>query len=252
MQEYRDSEGNPRTKDRPKAIILGDTKYQWSHEEAIRIVRSHRHGYEHTRPDIVRPLEQVQFYCATYRCRFGFLITDEGLLVLEATQETDIQRSPRPRRNVRPPSHQRVASSSTMDMSISGVSEAISDMSVKSSDMGAPSIRLMKYVFVPWGAQGVGNLTVKLALYCIARIANEDSGLKPDYTPLAAIARLSQGSPRQIQAPAAPIGGLQTPSTPAGKGKAAVMGGVGPATSTSNPKKSDGSQYHDANAFLEQ
>ncbi|OOF93558.1 hypothetical protein ASPCADRAFT_508670 [Aspergillus carbonarius ITEM 5010] len=135
MQRYRDSDGNARTKDRPKAIILGDTKYQWPHEEAIRIVRSNRHGYEHTRPDIVRPLEQVQFYCATYRCRFGFLITDEGLLLLEATQDTDIQRSPRPRRNVQPPSHHRVISSSTMDMSISSVSEAVSDMSVKSSEL---------------------------------------------------------------------------------------------------------------------
>ncbi|PYH97903.1 hypothetical protein BO71DRAFT_95591 [Aspergillus ellipticus CBS 707.79] len=95
-QEYKDSEGDTKAKARPKAIVLGDTKYQWSHEEAIGMVRSHRHGYEHNRPDIVRPLEQIQFYCATYTCRYGFLITDKGLLVLEAFQETETQRSPRP------------------------------------------------------------------------------------------------------------------------------------------------------------
>ncbi|KAE8145680.1 hypothetical protein BDV25DRAFT_164122 [Aspergillus avenaceus] len=243
MQEYQDPEGTTVTKDRPKAIVLGDTKYQWSHEEAIRNVCSRHHGYEHTRPNNVLPLEQVQFYCAMYRCRFGFLVTDEGLLVLEAFQETDIQRSPRPRRNVRPPSHQRVISSSTVDMSISGLSEAVSDLSVRSADVGPPSIRLMKYAFVPWRAQGTGALTVKLALYCIVRIANEDSGLRPHYTPLTTMVQLSGG------ASATPIGGSPEPSTTVGKDKAPAVGSIEPVTSTSNPRTSNESQYHNVRVF---
>ncbi|KAL2812137.1 hypothetical protein BDW59DRAFT_177030 [Aspergillus cavernicola] len=114
---------------RPKAIAIGDTKYQWAHEEAISVVRSNPHGYEYAnRRDIVRPIEQLQFYCASYKCRFGFLITEKGLLVLEASLETEIQRSPRPPRNVQPPSHRRVTSSSTVDKSVSGISEALTDI----------------------------------------------------------------------------------------------------------------------------
>lgn len=102
----------PRNKvGRAKAIVLGDTKYRWSHEQAINIVRSSRNGYNQ---DIVRPIEQVQYYCATYGCRFGFVITEAGALVMQFFKERELQRSPRPQRNITQPSHRRITSSSTI------------------------------------------------------------------------------------------------------------------------------------------
>lgn len=62
--------------------------------------------------------------------------------------------------------------------------------SVRTTDLGLLLIRLLQYVFVPWSVHGVGNVTIKLALYCIACIANEDSRLKPDYLPLASVAQM--------------------------------------------------------------
>ncbi|KAJ9296755.1 hypothetical protein DTO271G3_4954 [Paecilomyces variotii] len=225
LQGPRNSHGGTNTSDRPKAIILGDTKNQWSHAEAIeKVQRSLRRGYEYNRPHEIYPLEQIQYYCAMYRCRFGFLITEEGLLVLQAFQDIDIQRSPRPQRNVRQLPHQRVTSSSTNDISMAGTSDdrdtqqspgpqrnvrqlshqrvtsssandtsmagKSDDHSVTSTDLGPFPIRLMQYAFVPWDAHGVGNVTIKLALYCISRMANEDSRLKPDYLPLASMAQM--------------------------------------------------------------
>ncbi|PYH94678.1 hypothetical protein BO71DRAFT_398723 [Aspergillus ellipticus CBS 707.79] len=66
------------------------------------------------------------------------------------------------------------------------------DGSVNTADLGPPSIRLLQYAFIPWGAHGVGKMTIKLALYCIARMANEDSRLKPDYPPLASMAQMDR------------------------------------------------------------
>jgi hypothetical protein len=170
----------PRNKvGRAKAIVLGDTKYRWSHLPAINIVRSSRGGYTQ---ENVRPIEQVQHYCAMYGCRFGFVITEAGALVMQFFKEREIQRSPRPQRNITQPSHRRITSSSTMDMS--SISASLTDMSLTSDDLSAPTIRLVQYAFVPWDAHGAGTLTVKLALYCLTLLAKDDSVLGPDYAPL--------------------------------------------------------------------
>ncbi|PYH94677.1 hypothetical protein BO71DRAFT_352959, partial [Aspergillus ellipticus CBS 707.79] len=57
-------QGHGPAKDRPKAIILGDIKNQWSHIDAIAKVRnSIRNGYEFDGPRQISPLEQIQYYC---------------------------------------------------------------------------------------------------------------------------------------------------------------------------------------------
>lgn len=91
LQGPRNSHGGTNTSDHPKAIILGDTKNQWFHKEAIDIVKcSPRHDYKYSRPHEIYPLDQIQYYCAIYRCRFGFLIIKEKLLVLQAFQDINV------------------------------------------------------------------------------------------------------------------------------------------------------------------
>ncbi|KAJ0417514.1 hypothetical protein BJY00DRAFT_315807 [Aspergillus carlsbadensis] len=203
---------------RPRATVLGDTKYKWPHDDAIHLIRSRPHGYEgFANRSIVWPIEQVQFYCASCKCRFGFLITEKGLLALQAYQDPEIQRSPRPKRNIQPQTHQRISSLSTVDMSVSEISETLTDMSIVSASLAPPSIRLLKYAFVPLGASGIGSLTVKLGLYFLARMGNEDSELRPDYPPLVSSPQLPTVSPRQGPTPIHPPGDLSAAGKSADK-----------------------------------
>ncbi|KGO69903.1 hypothetical protein PEX1_106970 [Penicillium expansum] len=54
-----------------KALVLGDTKFNWSSMSAINVVQNMRNGFyeDSNLIDSVRPIEQVQHYGAVYGCR---------------------------------------------------------------------------------------------------------------------------------------------------------------------------------------
>jgi hypothetical protein len=165
---------------RVKALVLGDTKFNWSSTHAISVVQNMTDGsYEDARlRDTVRPIEQVQHYGAIHRCRYGYIISDQELMVLRLHLAPDpVRTSPRPQRTRALPSHQRITSSST-------ISRQLTDMSIDESSFKA-RIGRVEYKKIPWGATG-GRLTIKFALYCITRLAAEDGNdLKTEYPPLA-------------------------------------------------------------------
>ncbi|KAJ0416715.1 hypothetical protein BJY00DRAFT_291015 [Aspergillus carlsbadensis] len=162
---------------RSKALILGDTKFKWSSQSGINTVRNKvDDSYEEGDRDDVRPIEQVIHYGSLYNCRYVFLITEKVLVVMQLHLAPDpVRTSPRPVRTRSTTSHERIVSSST-------VSQQMSDMSLHESDLKR-RIGLPKYKTIPWGA--TSGLTIKLALYCLIRLASEGgSDLKQDYSPL--------------------------------------------------------------------
>ncbi|KGO61331.1 hypothetical protein PEX2_094190 [Penicillium expansum] len=158
-----------------KALVLGDTKFNWSSMSAINVVQNMRNGFyeDSNLIDSVRPIEQVQHYGAVYGCRYVYIISDQELVVMQLhLAPAPFRTSPRPQRTRLPPSHQRVTSSST-------ISKQLTDISLDESSFRA-SIGLVEYKRIPWSA--TSGLTIKLALYCLVRLAAEDgSDLKTDY-----------------------------------------------------------------------
>ncbi|KAB8239894.1 hypothetical protein BDV35DRAFT_375173 [Aspergillus flavus] len=167
------------TAGRSKALVLGETKLNWSLANAIDTILNNTDGsYEDAAArDDVRPVEQAQYYGAVYRRRFAFIITEKELVVMQLHLAPDpVRTSPRPVRTRPPPSHQRVISSSE-------ISKQLTDMSIDESVL-TPRIALVKYKSIPWSAHGE-CLTIKLALYCLARLADEDGlDLRDAYPPL--------------------------------------------------------------------
>ncbi|KAL2811844.1 hypothetical protein BJX63DRAFT_422081 [Aspergillus granulosus] len=171
-------EGRYNTNERAKALIVGDTKYNWSSASAISTLQNMVYdSYEHTpKHDDVRPIEQVMHYGSLYKCCYVFVITEKELVVMQLHLGHDpVRTSPRPVRTRPPTLHQRTASSSA-------ISKQLSDISIKDSDFKL-HIGLVKYKTIPWAARS--GLTVKLALYCLIRLAHEDgSDLRLDYPPI--------------------------------------------------------------------
>lgn len=168
-------------------------KFNWRSKDAIDLVRKIRPGltasYDHDQMRmLVAPIEQVQHYGTVYRCRYVFLIHEEGLMVMRLHLEPDaVRTSPRPQRTRSTYVHQRVVSSST-------ISDKFSDMSINETHLEA-HIGRMEYKQVPWSA--TSGLTVKLALYCLVRLAAEDgSDLKEEYPPL--LSTVEPAPPRHV------------------------------------------------------
>lgn len=164
---------------RSKAIVLGDTKFNWTSTNAFNVIQSvgNRPYEDSPSIDLVRPLEQVQYYGAVYKCRYVYIISDQELVVMRLhLPPSHVRTSPRPQRTRPPPSHQRVTSSST-------ISKQLTDMSIDESWFKA-SIGLVEYRKIPWSA--TSGLTIKMALYCLVRLADKyGNDLKTDYPSLA-------------------------------------------------------------------
>ncbi|ODM15239.1 hypothetical protein SI65_09180 [Aspergillus cristatus] len=167
---------------RARALVLGDTKFNWSPTNAITTVQTTVNDSYEDAPmrDDVRPFEQVQYYGAVYKCRYVFIITENELVVMQLHLAPDpVRTSPRPVRTRPPPSHQRVISSSEISKQFTDMSI---DESVRESVLKA-RIGLVKYKRIPWSAEK--GLTIRLALYCLVRLADEDGNdLKVEYSSL--------------------------------------------------------------------
>ncbi|KAE8151750.1 hypothetical protein BDV25DRAFT_138570 [Aspergillus avenaceus] len=167
--------------DRFKAILGGDTKYNWSHCEAISIIQSSPNGYEyHPRKHIVRPFEQNQHYARKLGICYQFSGKEDAFLFQRFWLSPEpVRTSPRPQRKTRfQGHHQRVISSST----VSDVGSSIGAMSVGEPDL-LPDIAGLHCAEVPSTGRPDG-LTPNLALYALIRMAAEDSQLRSEYPPM--------------------------------------------------------------------
>ena len=173
----------PNAHGRAKALALGDTKFSWFPTNAITTVQATVDESYEDAPmrDDVRPIEQFQYYGSVYKCRYVFIITENELVVMQLHSAPDpVRTSPRPVRvRPQPPTHQRVISSSEVSKQFTDMSldESVREFALKAH------IALVKYKRVPWSTEN--GLTIKLALYCLVRLAHEDGNdLKNEYPPL--------------------------------------------------------------------
>jgi hypothetical protein len=134
------------------------------------------------------PVSQINTYAAQSECRYGFIITDQHLVVIRISTEFLGQglASTRPSRQSSQPSHQRVASGDT------DLSSVMDTMSLDDSfgaqsyiDNGNVEYQPPEYAAVKWTARGKGRLTVKLSLFCLCLMAGGgDAHISYGYPPL--------------------------------------------------------------------
>lgn len=185
---------------RSKALVVGETKYGWSYDDAIDTLRKDEDNYElDSEREIIQPFEQVQHYAKLINCRYAFLIYEKAFIVMRLSLSDDPVRTlPRPRRNIKSqPSHQRVNSDST----VSEVTSSVSAMSIDEDALrrrGA-DIGLVEYAEIPWIGRG-DKMTITLASYCLIRLADEGNDLRHSYDPLGpSVTAPVQDSSRQTQ-----------------------------------------------------
>ena len=124
------------------------------------------------------PIEQCVHYCITKDTRFGFIITDDELVVIRIRQE-DMEAgiaNQRPRRAIQ------TARYSYGSSSLASSTQAMSLYS-NSSPQGTP--KYIEYCLVKWSA--TDGLTVCLALFLITLMASAptiDVNIKEQYAPL--------------------------------------------------------------------
>ncbi|KAK2036349.1 hypothetical protein LZ31DRAFT_616197, partial [Colletotrichum somersetense] len=163
--------------------LPGDTKLsaKWSPEMQKSQKNSVREQWK-------LPVSQVNTYAADSGCRYGYIITDDLLVVLRFSKENVGlgSASSRPSRASQP-FHQRVASGGT------DISSAMDSMSLDS--FGAQSFvdnnflntefQAPEYATIPWDAAGKGKLTIKMALFCLCLMAASGvSYIDSNYPPL--------------------------------------------------------------------
>ncbi|KAJ4308289.1 hypothetical protein N0V84_012187, partial [Fusarium piperis] len=168
-------------------LLPGDTKLSAKWHPGMMLSQNESEIYQWT-----LPLSQITTYAARSACRYGFLITDQALVVLRFTKEPIDPglAATRPVRTVEPRTHQRIASDGT------DVSSMLESMSLDSS--GAQSyddtdvagsanaeFRPPEYAVIPMSAHGKGRLTVKFSIFCLCLMAGYGYGnLDYGYPPL--------------------------------------------------------------------
>ncbi|KAK4078100.1 hypothetical protein Purlil1_12069 [Purpureocillium lilacinum] len=125
------------------------------------------------------PLSQVTTYAAESACRYGFIITDEKLVVLRFTRERvgDGLASTRSTRVI----HQRYPSGNT---DLSSIVESMSLDSfgaqsyVEDDLANAVNAEFLppEFTVIPLAAHGRGRLTVNLSLFCLCLMAAGENG----------------------------------------------------------------------------
>jgi hypothetical protein len=146
--------------------------------------------------NLARPLEQIQHYCIRFGTRYGWIMTDNELVVIRATNSTDDEPSSlRQSRAVKSGvgagggAHQRVFSNtSTLSSTFSAMSIDPSAYSGHSGSSSGNNIAPLEMVSIPMSASAKagakGQLTVNLALFFLVLLADEDRIISSSYPPL--------------------------------------------------------------------
>ncbi|KAI9765982.1 MAG: hypothetical protein M1840_006989 [Geoglossum simile] len=134
-----------------------------------------------------KPVSQIFSYCINANARYGYILTQEELLVVRVTRSADPIEplsTSRPRRST---AQYQSSSSHARDNSITS---ALSDMSLDPSgssytDSGNPILNYdaLEIKSIPWTNQH-GEMTVNLALWWIHMMAKEDNSIQISYPPL--------------------------------------------------------------------
>lgn len=162
-------------------ILPGDTKLSAKWRSDMRKSES-----EYLRRQWSLPVSQVSTYGVEGGCRYGFIITDEELVVLRFRKESTGPgiASTRSRRTASQ-LHQRVVSGGT---DISSVIESMSQLSYGAqsyNDNEYPQHELLppEYARIPWSSYGKGRLSIKLSLFCLCLMASKATGIETSYPP---------------------------------------------------------------------
>lgn len=137
-------------------------------------------GYDNAEgADLALPFEQLQHYRLGFNVPFGFILTEEYLVCCQITLETDMKRSPRPKRTTAKYRHNRMQSSSTAS---TGLETSLSDMSFQPSSTFR-NVGTMKVAIDRWSPLGqTGELPIKLSLWLLITDARNHHGLKVEDT----------------------------------------------------------------------
>ncbi|KND88548.1 hypothetical protein TOPH_06899 [Tolypocladium ophioglossoides CBS 100239] len=164
-------------------LLPGDTKLSAKWRPDMSQSQNDSERYQWT-----LPVSQVSTYAAESACRYGFIVTDQTLVVLRFTKESigEGLASTRPSRVT----HQRFASG---DTDISSVLESMSldsfgAQSYADDDLAnAANAEFLppEYAVISRTAHGRGRLTIKLSIFCLCLMAAGGNGsVDYDYPPL--------------------------------------------------------------------
>ncbi|KAG6108264.1 hypothetical protein E4U13_006528 [Claviceps humidiphila] len=157
-------------------------------------------GEERDKEQWTLPLSQICAYAKEANCRYGFLVTDETLVVLRFSKERigEGLAAGRPRRTVVPQSHRRIPSEETVVSSHTATtSSSIGAQSFNAEDP-AHNINLEfnppEFATIPMSSSGNDQLTYKFALFCLCLMASGGrGGIGYDYPPLNSWVRGQRG-----------------------------------------------------------
>ncbi|KAF5691581.1 hypothetical protein FDENT_3316 [Fusarium denticulatum] len=167
-------------------LLPGDTKLSVKWYPEMSLSENENVQYQWT-----LPMSQIGTYAARSDCRYGFLITDQALVVLRFTKERigEGLATTRPSRTVVSQTHQRVASNET-DVSSRMESMSLGSFGAQSYNdhdlAGAANVEFLppEYAVIPMSARGKDTLTVKFSIFCLCLMAaggcgNIDYGYPP-------------------------------------------------------------------------
>ncbi|KAH0563230.1 hypothetical protein GP486_002198 [Trichoglossum hirsutum] len=171
------------------------------------------------------PFCQVQFYCAMLNARYGYILTDEELVVIRVTKSVDPPPRDRPRRSTAQyePGHLR---------DLSDVSSALSEISLYRNTGQLENYEKLEIKSVPWSNQGSDKFTVNLALWCLLSMAAANNSIETRYPPLDSWRLVQEGSGLTGARYCHVTSGKITSSLPAG---AYVLPTHTPAITTADP-----------------
>lgn len=157
-----------KNKNTPRNILPGDTKV--SKKWTSRKIKSGTVRKEYSRANWMRPLSQINTYCVRGNARYGYLVTDEELVVVR----------------VRP-------MAPTNPQTNPGARNSVALGKAKPAARAAES-GILEYKAVPWKNHTDDNrkdqdaLTVNLALWWLHMMAAESSSIEDLYLPLCDVA----------------------------------------------------------------
>ncbi|OAA59099.1 hypothetical protein SPI_06301 [Niveomyces insectorum RCEF 264] len=171
------------------ALVLGDTKIssKWTPDLANSPPGTTGHK------EWAKVLSQITLYMRSYQVRYGFIITDEQLVVLRITRERvgtglaahRLRRAPAVAVSYAPQAAGAAAAAAATAAfyddsagNISGLSDTFANTTASYDDSATTSYSIYppEYALIPWTSHGPGKLTVKLALWCLAMMAGNGDG----------------------------------------------------------------------------
>jgi hypothetical protein len=163
-------------------LCPGDTKLSTKWKSSWRHLKDGRVAEE-----FEKPLSQILNYCSAANSRYGYIVTQEELVVIRVTMSTDPVQPLSTSRPCRSTAQYQPSASHARDHSIAS---ALSDLSLDApgssyTDGSNPTRNYdaLEIKSIPWTNRD-GGMTVNLALWWIHMMAKEDNSIQTSYPPL--------------------------------------------------------------------